>query len=75
MSDTQANKTSQGKLGRLCGALGQGKLVQLYTRAIKTCQEKLLGKTCSSYTRARKATKQLVKETLVVCAGHWLCLL
>ena len=29
---------------RLCGALSQGKLVQLYTRAIKTCQGKLLEK-------------------------------
>ena len=32
------------KLDRLCGALSQGKLVQLYTRAIKTCQGKLLEK-------------------------------
>ena len=62
--------TCQGKLGRLCGALSQGKLVQLYTRAIKTCQGKLLGKkTCSSYTRAREAAKELVKENLIVCAG------
>ena len=61
----------EGKLDRLCGALSQGKLVQLYTRAIKTCQGKLLRKkTCSSYTRARKAAKELVKENLIVCA--WL---
>ena len=63
-------KTCQGKLGRLCGALSQGKLVQLYTRAIKTCPRKIVGKkTCSSYTRARKVTKELVKENLLVCAG------
>ena len=40
-------KTCQGKLGRLCGALSRGKLVQLYTRAIKTCQGKLLEKELS----------------------------
>ena len=40
---TSQGKTCQGKLGRLCGgALSQGKLVQLYTRAIKTCQGKLI---------------------------------
>ena len=32
------------KTSRLCGVLSQGKLVQLYTRAIKTCQGKLFGK-------------------------------
>ena len=70
MSYTSANKTCQGKLGRLCWALSQGKLVHLYTRAIKTCPRKIVGKkTCSSYTRARKVTKELVKENLLVCAG------
>ena len=51
------------KLGRLCGALTQGKLVHLYTRAIKTCQGKLLEKTCSSYTRARNLQRNLSRKT------------
>ena len=41
------------------------KFVQSYTRANKTCQEK----TCSLYTQASTATKELLKENLVVCAG------
>ena len=52
----------QGKLSRLYGALNQGKLVQLYTRAIKTRQGKLgrlcgalnQGKLVQLYTRAIK---------------------
>ena len=50
----------------------QGKLVEPYTRENKlTCQGKLAGKKlCSLYIRASKTTKELVKENLVVCAGH-----
>ena len=37
---------------------------------IKLVKENLRGKTCSLYTRASKATKELVKENLVgMCAG------
>ena len=37
---------------------------------MKLVKEKLPGKTCSFYTRASKATKELVKENFVVpCAG------
>ena len=37
---------------------------------IKLVRENLRKKTCSLYIRASKTTKELVKENLVVCAGH-----
>ena len=71
MSYTRANKACQGKTSRLCVVLSQGKLVQLYTlhEQLKLVKENYWKKTCSSYTRARKATKELVKENLIFCAG------
>ena len=33
----------------------------------KFIKQRLWGKPCSLYTRASKATKELVKENLVVC--------
>ena len=36
---------------------------------LKLVKENYWKKTCSSYTRARKATKELVKENLIFCAG------
>ena len=70
----------QGALFKSCmvmPAFEQGKLSRknlskknLYTRANKTSQAKPAKKTtCSLYTRASKATKELVKENLDVCAG------
>ena len=55
----------------MCEHRRQGKFVLPYTRANKTYQGKVAGKTCSIFThvRASKATKELVKENLVVCAG------
>ena len=61
------------KTSRLCGALSQGKLVQLYTQAIKTCQGKLgrlcgalsQGKLVQLYTRAISLSRKLAGEKLV----------
>ena len=42
MSYTRANKTCQGKLSRLCGALSQGKLVQRLSWLNNVVERKML---------------------------------
>ena len=64
------------KLPNLCRTHEQIKLVKDKFANVHACTHELLklvkencwGKTCSSYTRARKPTKELVKENFVVCA-------
>ena len=58
----QANVRTASSSRKTCPALHTSK--QNLSRRIK-----LWPKTCSLYTRASKANKELVKENLVVCAG------
>ena len=54
----------QIELGRLCGVLSQGKVVQLYAQAIKTCQGKLLGKKLVHRTHEQgKLPRNLSRKT------------
>ena len=57
-------KLVKEKLVVCAGALSQGKPVQLYTRAIKTCQGKLLGKNLFVvHTSKGKPTRNLSRKT------------
>ena len=66
-----ARKTGQGFANARTSTLSSRKTCPaVYTeRANETSQGKLAEKTCSLYTRASTATKELAKENLVVCTG------
>ena len=71
MSYTRANKTCQRKILVVhVRCFKSRKTFSACTHEqLEPVKENCWKRTCSSYTRARKATKELVKENLVVCAG------